>query len=67
MEKINCQDRYVPFMSYARIPKGVRFTNCAACQPVTPESIRERVCLKEMRFLQVLLSDAPSEDRKAAA
>lgn len=67
MEKINCQARYVPFMSYTRIPKGVRFTNCAACQPVSLESIRERVCLKEMKFLEVLLTDAPLEDRKAAA
>lgn len=67
MEKINCQARYVPYMSYARIPKGIRFTNCAACQPVTPGSIRAKVCLKEIKFLQVLLTDAPLEDRKAAA
>lgn len=67
MDKRNCQAECVPFMSYARIPKGIRFTNCAACQTVTPESFRERVCLKQMKFLQVLLTDAPLEDRKAAA
>lgn len=67
MEKINCHTRYVPFMSYARIPKGIRFINCAACQPVTPESIWEKVCLKKMKFLQVLLSDVPLEAWKAAA
>lgn len=29
-KKWNCQARYVPFVSHARIPKGVRFTNSAA-------------------------------------
>lgn len=53
-------------MFYARIPKGIRFTNCTARQPVTPESIRQRICLKESKLLQLLLTDAPLEDRKAA-
>lgn len=65
MDKRNCQAECVPFRSYARIPEGIRFTNCAACQTVTPESIRKS--LPQMEFLQVLLTDAPLEDRKAAA
>lgn len=45
MEKINCQARYVVLTSYTKISKGIGFTNHAACQPVTPENIRE--CLSQ--------------------